>query len=83
MNKRLPHLPAWQWRGDPHNHRHPTSLALHLIAVSLFILGALLMLSGLFGLDLSQIAVGIIALIAGIGLQRQARRLADEFKQKR
>lgn len=75
MSKRLPNLPAWQWRGYHHNHRHPTNLVLHLIAVPLFILGALLVLSGLFGLDLSQIAVGVIALVAGLGLQRQGHRL--------
>ncbi|WP_248919449.1 Mpo1-like protein [Pseudomonas entomophila] len=78
MSKRLPNLPAWQWRGYHHNHRHPTNLVLHLIAVPLFILGALLVLSGLFGLELSQIAVGVIALIAGLGLQRQGHRLEAE-----
>lgn len=71
MSKRLPNLPAWQWRGYHHNHRNPTNLVLHLIAVPLFILGVLLVLSGLFSLDLGQLAVGIIALIAGLGLQRQ------------
>ena len=35
-------------------------------------------LSGLFALDLAQIAVGIIALIAGLGLQRQGHRLEAE-----
>ena len=56
MSKRLPNLPAWQWRGYHHNHRHPANLVLHLIAVPLFILGTLLVLSGLFGFDLGQIA---------------------------
>ena len=32
MSKRLPNLPAWQWRGYHHNHRHPANLVLHLIA---------------------------------------------------
>ncbi|MBA1202013.1 DUF962 domain-containing protein [Pseudomonas capeferrum] len=78
MSKRHPNLPAWQWRGYPDNHRHPANLVLHLIAVPLFILGSLLVLSGLFGLDLSQIAVGVIALIAGLGLQRHGHRLEAE-----
>ncbi|MBF8779081.1 DUF962 domain-containing protein [Pseudomonas fulva] len=78
MNKRLPNLPAWQWRSYHHNHRHPANLALHLIAVPLFVLGVLLILSGLFGLDIAQIAVGIIAVIAGLGLQRQGHRLEVE-----
>ena len=78
MSKRLPNLPAWQWRGYRHNHRHPANLVLHLIAVPLFILGVLLVLSGVWGLDLSQIAVGVIALLAGLGLQRQGHRLEAE-----
>ena len=75
MGKRHPNLPAWQWRAYPGNHQHPTNLVLHLIAVPLFILGALLVLSGLFGFDLGQIAVGVISLIAALGLQRQGHRL--------
>lgn len=78
MSKRLPNLHAWQWRGYHHNHRHPTNLVLHLIAVPLFILGALLVLGGLFGLDLSQLAIGLIALAAGLGLQRHGHRLEAE-----
>lgn len=78
MSKRLPNLHAWQWRGYHNNHQHPANLVLHLIAVPLFILGALLVLSGLFGLDLVQLAVGVIALIAGLGLQRQGHRLEAE-----
>ncbi|MEG1040376.1 MAG: Mpo1-like protein [Pseudomonas sp.] len=78
MNKRLPNLHAWQWRSYHHNHRNPTNLVLHLIAVPLFILGVLLVLSGLFSLDLGQLAVGVIALIAGLGLQRQGHRLEAE-----
>lgn len=74
MSKRLPHLHAWQWRGYHHNHRHPTNPVLLLIAIPLFILGALLILSGLFNIDLGQMAVGIIALLAGLGLQRQGHR---------
>lgn len=71
MNKRLLHLSAWHWRGGPDNQRQ----ALHLIAVPLFMLGALLLLSGLFNADFTQLAVGAIALVAGFGLQRQEQRL--------
>nr|WP_314481889.1 Mpo1-like protein [uncultured Pseudomonas sp.] len=75
MTKRLPNLPAWQWRGYRHNHRHPANLVLHLIAVPMFILGALLVLGGVFGLDIVQLAVGILALAAALGLQRHGHRL--------
>ncbi|NBA97321.1 Mpo1-like protein [Pseudomonas sp. R5(2019)] len=76
--KRLPNLPSWQWRGYHHNHRNPTNLVLHLIAVPLFILAALLILSGIFGLDFASFAVGIIGLFAALGLQRQGHRLEAE-----
>ncbi len=46
MGKRHPNLPAWQWRAYPDNHRHPTNLVLHLIAVPLFIIAFLLIVSG-------------------------------------
>lgn len=78
MSKRMPNLPTWQWRGYHHKHRNPTNLVLHLIAVPLFILGALLVLSGLFSLDLGQVFIGIIALIAGLGMQRHGHRLETE-----
>ncbi|MDV9032260.1 Mpo1-like protein [Pseudomonas sp. RAC1] len=78
MSKRLPNLPAWQWRGYHHHHRHPANLVLHLIAVPLFILACLLLLSGLFAMDLTQLAVGALALIAALGMQRQGHRLEAE-----
>lgn len=78
MSKRLPNLPAWQWRSYHHNHRNPANLVLHLIAVPLFIIGTLLVLSGVFELDLGEIAVGVIGLIAALVLQRQGHRLEAE-----
>lgn len=74
MSKRLFNLHPSQWRGDHHAHRQPAELALLLLAVALVVLGALLVLSGVFAMDLSQIAVGVIALIAGLGLQRHGYR---------
>ncbi|MCH3159141.1 DUF962 domain-containing protein, partial [Listeria monocytogenes] len=44
MGKRHPNLLAWQWRGYAANHRNPTNLVLHLIAVPLFIVAAILLL---------------------------------------
>lgn len=69
MGKRHPNLPAWQWRAYPDNHPHPTHLVLHLIAVPLFIIAFLLIVSGVFSLSLADVAVGIIGLLAALGLQ--------------
>ncbi|SEE40731.1 hypothetical protein SAMN04490188_3720 [Pseudomonas kilonensis] len=69
MGKRHPNLPAWQWRTYPDNHRRPTNLVLHLIAVPLFIIAFLLIVSGVFSMSLGDVAIGIIGLLAALGLQ--------------
>ncbi|MNN73988.1 hypothetical protein D3C81_1901470 [compost metagenome] len=48
---------------------------LHLIAVPLFILGFLLIVCGVFSLSLANIAIGIIGLLAALGLQRHGHSL--------
>lgn len=48
-----------------------THLPHDLIAAPLFIIGALLVLSGVFSLDPGQIAVGAIFVMAGVGLYRK------------
>ncbi len=70
--------PAWQWRNYPQNHQHPTNLALHMIAVPLFIIGFLLIVSGVFSLSLASFAVGIVGLLAGLALQRHGHSLEAE-----
>lgn len=73
MGKRHPNLPAWQWRGYPNNHQHPTDLVLHLMAVPLFIVAFLLIVSGVFSLSFANVAIGVIGLLAALGLQRHRR----------
>ena len=75
MGKRHPNLPAWQWRAYPNNHQHPTNLVLHLIAVPLFIVAFLLIACGVFGLNLANFAIGVIGVIAALGLQRHGHTL--------
>lgn len=74
MGKRHPNLLAWQWRGYAANHRNPTNLVLHLIAVPLFIVAAILLLGGLFGLDLLQVVLGVIGIGAGLAIQAKDTR---------
>ncbi|MFS2126233.1 Mpo1-like protein [Pseudomonas sp. Pseusp97] len=78
MGKRHPNLVAWQWQGYAANHRNPTNLALHIIAVPLFILGALTLLSGLFGLSLAAIALGVIGMIASLAIQGRGHKLEEQ-----
>ncbi|MNE43768.1 hypothetical protein D3C80_1379620 [compost metagenome] len=48
---------------------------LHLIAVPLFILAFLLIVSGVFSLNLGNVAIGIVGLLAALGLQRHGHSL--------
>jgi len=75
MGKRHPNLPAWQWRAYPNNHQHPTNLVLHLIAVPLFIVASLLMVSGVFGLSFGNFAIGVIGVVAALALQSHGHKL--------
>lgn len=78
MAKRHPNLLAWQWRGYAANHRNPTNLTLHIIAVPLFILSAVILLSGLFQLHLSNIALGVIGIVASLAIQRRGHALEGQ-----
>ncbi|MDR9753911.1 DUF962 domain-containing protein [Pseudomonas sp. SZMC_28357] len=75
MGKRHPNLPAWQWRAYGANHQHPTNLVLHLIAVPLFIVAALLIICGVLGLHFGNLAIGVIGVIAALALQRHGHSL--------
>lgn len=78
MDKRLPDLHTWQWRGYTDNHRHPANLALHLIAAPLFIVAALLIVDGLFSLSVASIAIGVIGLAAALVFQRHGHALEQQ-----
>lgn len=75
MGKRHPNFPAWQWRTHPQNHQHPTNRVLQLIATPLFIIGFLLMVSGVFSLSLDSCAVGLVGVLAALALQRHGHNL--------
>ncbi|MCP2071252.1 UNVERIFIED_ORG: heme/copper-type cytochrome/quinol oxidase subunit 4 [Pseudomonas lini] len=72
MGKRHPNLAAWQWRAHPENHRQPTHQASYLMAVPLFIIAFVLMVSGVFSQSLADVAIGIIGVVAALGLQHHS-----------
>lgn len=78
MGKRLPNIHSWQWRGCADNHCHPTHFVLHVIALALFILAGLLILDGLFSFSFSSLAIGVISLIAALGIQRHGHAFEAE-----
>ncbi|VVN64735.1 hypothetical protein PS691_00021 [Pseudomonas fluorescens] len=75
MGKRHPHFPAWQWRVHPGHPRNPTNRVLQLIALQLFVLGFLLIVTGVFGMSFSSVAIGIVGLLAALVLQRHGHSL--------
>lgn len=75
MGKRHPNLPAWQWKSHPQNHQHPTNQVLNLIAVPLFIIGFLLLVSGAFNLSPLNVVIGVIGVLAALGLQRRGHSM--------
>lgn len=75
MGKRHPNFPAWQWRNHPQNRQRPTNPALHLIAVPLFIVGFLLIVSGVFSVNLAGFAVGVVGIVASLALRRHVQGL--------
>lgn len=75
MGKRHPNFPAWQWRVEPQSQQHPSNLVEHLIAVPLFIVGFLLIASGVFSSSVASVAIGVVGVFAALGLQRQRNSL--------
>ncbi|AGI25027.1 hypothetical protein H681_15795 [Pseudomonas sp. ATCC 13867] len=78
MAKRHPNLLAWQWRGYAANHRNPTNLALHILAVPLFILASVILVSGLLRLHLSGVALGVIGIVASLAIQGRGHKLEEQ-----
>ncbi|WP_271407833.1 Mpo1-like protein [Pseudomonas sp. Q1-7] len=75
MDKRRPNLHAWQWRTYSDNHQHPVNLVLHIIAVPIFIVAALSLVSGLFTFSFRPLVLGVIGILASLALQAHGHKL--------
>lgn len=75
MGKRHPNLPAWQWKSHPQDNQLPNNQALNLIAVPLFIIGFMLLVSSAFSLSPLNAVIGLIGVIAALGLQRRGHSM--------
>lgn len=72
MGQRHPNFPAWQWRHAPQQQRNASLGALQLIAMPLFILSFLLIVSGAFSPSLPSFAIGVVGLLAALGMQHRS-----------
>ncbi|MGE8361504.1 terminase [Pseudomonas sp.] len=59
-------------------HQHPTNLLLHLLAVPLFILSCLVLLTGLVQWSFVALVTGVIGLVASVVLQRRGHAHEDD-----
>ncbi|QXI27162.1 terminase [Pseudomonas vanderleydeniana] len=75
MGKRHPNFPAWQWRVAPQASSDGTREGLQLLSVILFALAFLLLASGVFTQDLTNVAIGVIGLVAASAVQRKRQTL--------
>jgi Protein of unknown function (DUF962) len=69
---------AWQWGDYPAKHRSRVNLAIHIVAVPLFMLGCAAVAIGLLRLAPLTIVPGLVAMIVSVGLEGIGHRFEPE-----
>jgi hypothetical protein len=64
----FPELVAWAWRETPPVHRNARNLAIHIVAVPLFVLGHGLLLGGVLASGW-LVGAGILCIVVSIAVQ--------------
>lgn len=64
----FPELVAWAWRETPPVHRNARNLAIHIVAVPLFVLGHALLLGGVLASAWLAV-VGVLCILVSIAVQ--------------
>ncbi len=65
----LRELAAQQWQGYANTHQSALNLWLHLVAVPVFMCGSLLLILGLFTLNIGFVAFAPLLMAAAMGVQ--------------
>ena len=71
-------LLAWQWSDYRAKHRNQLNLAIHIVAVPLFMLGCVAVAVGLLRLAPFRVVSGNVAMTVSIGLQGIGHRSEPE-----
>src|SRR5215831_17137958 len=71
-------LLAWQWSDYPSKHRSRVNLAIHVVAVPLFMVGCLAAAVGLPRFWPLGIVSGLVAIVVSVGLEGIGHRLERE-----
>jgi uncharacterized membrane protein YGL010W len=69
---------AWQWSDYPAKHRSRVNLAIHIVAVPLFMLGCAAIVLGVLRLAPTTIVSGLVVMIVSVGLQGLGHRFEPE-----
>jgi hypothetical protein len=69
---------AWQWSDYPAKHRHRVNLAIHIVAVPLFMLGCAVVALGILRLAPMKLVTGLAAMIVSVVLEGVGHRLEPE-----
>ena len=69
---------AWQWSDYPARHRDRVNLAIHIVAVPLFMLGCVVVVLGFLRLAPMTMVSGLVAMIVSVGLEGIGHRLEAE-----
>src|SRR5712692_490423 len=69
---------AWQWGDYPAKHRSRLNLAIHIVAVPLFMLGCAAVALGVLRLAPFTIVSGLVAMIVSVGLEGIGHRVERE-----
>jgi uncharacterized membrane protein YGL010W len=69
---------AWQWGDYPAKHRSRVNLAIHIVAVPLFMLGCVAVAAGIVRLAPFRIGSGLVAMIVAVVLEGIGHRFEPE-----
>lgn len=74
----IPEFLAWQWSDYPAKHRDRVNLAIHIVAVPLFMLGCAVVAFGILRLAPMKIVTGLVAMLVSVVLEGIGHRLEAE-----
>ena len=74
----IPEFLAWQWSDCPPKHRHRVNLAIHIVAVPLFMLGCAVIAFGILWLAPVTLVSGLVAMLVSVVLQGVGHRFEPE-----
>ena len=69
---------AWQWSDYPAKHRSRVNLALHILAVPLFMLGSVAVVLGALRFPTMTIVSGLVTMIVSVALQGIGHRFEPD-----